>query len=144
MQKFSLIHLLLAVFAVACGVVIYDSGGAYRRFWEYDLTVNVTSASLAPIKAVSCTVYEEYCPTAQDQLNYLLGPEGSSLSFAFKPPTTYKVWGSEETSRLGRLLSKTQCRGMVAVVEYRDGRKTGKWVDIPAYEETQAITVEVP
>ena len=114
---------------------------------SYDLTVEVVSTSSSPIAAVSCEGFGKV-EQAQELLEYLPPPETKTYSASADPftgaPLVVLIPLSFRMSPSGRTWGDTQFRGLLVIVQYRDGKRVGKALEIPHRRESRSITVEFP
>ncbi len=137
--------LLLAVAAPVCltpGQTVWDDG-----LWP--LAVTVASASDRPIASVSCEAFPSE-ERARSSLDHLAPPETRLFSAVADPfrgeavevpiPTSYKtraalLWSSSRYN---------QMRLLVVLVQYRDGQREGRLVELPDLRQVRSMRVEFP
>lgn len=114
---------------------------------SYDLTVKVVSTSSSPIAAVSCEGFGKV-EQAQELLEYLPPPETKTYSASADPftgaPLIVLIPLSFRMSPSGRTWDDTQFRGLLVIVQYRDGKRVGQAIQIPHRRESRSITVKFP
>jgi hypothetical protein len=114
---------------------------------SYDLSVTVKSVSGAPIRAVSCEGLRNV-DQARSRLDYLPPPETRLWSASAEPftgqPLIVTIPLSFRESPLGRTWGDTQLRGLLVIVQYQDGERRGKAIEIPHRHESRSVTVEFP
>jgi hypothetical protein len=131
---------------VAAGLV-YEFGYVAICDGSYDLSVTVKSSSSSPIRAVSCQGFRNV-DAARPLLEYLPPPE-THLWFASEEPFTgqpliVSLPVSFRESPLGRTWGDTQYRGLLVIVQYQDGERKGKAIEIPHFRESRSVMVEFP
>lgn len=113
----------------------------------YGLSVTVKSTSSASIQAVSCEAFG-YKDEAQEALELLSPPASRRRSASAEPfngqPLSVSVPFSYRESAMGRTWGETQFRHLLVIVQYQDGKRQGKLVEIPRRRDCQSLTVEVP
>jgi hypothetical protein len=107
------------------------------------------SASGSPIASVSGEAFtsERWAGSSLEHLAPSEGRIDSAVAdpFAGKPlavpvPTSYKT----RSALLWSCSRYNQMRHLVVIVQYRDGRREGRLVEIPDLRESRSLRVEVP
>jgi len=139
--------LTIAVVVVA-GALAWEFVPLQVTIWDggFDLTVNVSSTA-GPLRSVSCQAFGRR-EEADEVLKYLLPPETRLWSavadpFAGEPLTVFVPLSGRE-SPSGRELRRFQFRHLVVIGELRDGRRTGKRVEIPDGRVSREVSVLLP
>lgn len=146
----------IAVVLIVMAGLVWEFGCVTVCDGSYDLSVTVKSQSRKPIRAVSCEGFrnmdaarsrlEDLPPL--EMLDHLPPPETSRWSASAEPftgqPLIVTIPVSVRESPLGRTWADFQFRGLLAIVQYQDGQRKGKAVEIPHRRESQSITVEFP
>jgi hypothetical protein len=111
--------------------------------------VTIRSASGSPVREVSAEAMDNP-DTVRYVLEYLIPPEGSRYSASQAPfvgdplvvsvPTSYTTHGA----LLWYCARFYQYRKLVVIVEYQDGKREGRVVDIPDLHKSRMVAVEVP
>ena len=141
---------------LATGVVVLIGAGVCltpaRTTWDdglWPLSVTVVSASGAPIASASAEAFssEEW---ARSSLAHLAPPETRIHSVVVHPfvgepvavpiPTRYRT----RSALLWSSWRYNQMRLLVVIVQYRDGRRDGRLVEIPNLRESRSLRVEFP
>lgn len=123
-----------------------------QTIWDdglWPLSVTVVSASGAPITSASGQAFssEEW---ARSNLEHLASPETRTHSAVADPFTGGPLAVPVPTSYMSRsalVWSRSrynQMRQLVVIVQYRDGRREGRLVEIPDLRESRTVRVEVP
>lgn len=137
---------IAAILLVVAGL-IYEFGLVAICDGSYDLTVTVNSISGSPIRAVSCEGVRNK-DEARSRLEDLLPPETRLWSASAEPftgqPLIVSIPFSFRESGLGRTWGDTQLRGLLVIVQYQDGERMGKAIEIPHRRESRSVTVEFP
>ncbi|HTU92459.1 MAG TPA: hypothetical protein VMF69_20425 [Gemmataceae bacterium] len=148
---FSIAAILLAAVGLA-----FEFGCVAICDGSYDLSVTVKSLSRSPIRAVSCegmrNVGEARSRLADlpplEMLDHLPPPETSRWSASVEPftgrPLIVAIPLSFRESPLGRTWGDFQLRGLLVIVQYQNGERKGKAVEIPHRHESRSVTVEFP
>ena len=136
-------------------VVLMAGAIGFVPFWtiwddgNWPLTVTVRSTSGSAIRAVSAEALDE-----TDSVRYFLDQpippddkhhSASQTPFVGEPlivnvPTSSTIRGS----LLWSYTRYYQYRKLVVVVEYQDGKREGRVVDIPDLHKNRMVTMEVP
>jgi hypothetical protein len=145
-QVGSFVVALLIVLAVCIGFIpswtIWDDG-----LWPVTVTIRSTSGSAIRTASAESLDDPEF---VKFYLENLIPPEDRRHSASESPyigqPLAVNVPTSATTH--GALLWSytrfNQYRKLVVIVEYQDGRKEGRLVDIPDLHKFRTVTVEVP
>lgn len=137
---------IAAVLLVVAGFV-WEFGCVAICDGSYDLSVTVKSLSGSPIRAVSCEGFRNV-EDARFRLEYLPQPEIRTWFVSAEPftgqPLIVTLPVSFRESPLGRTWGDTQFRGLVVIVQYQDGERRGKAIEIPHRHESRSVTVEFP
>jgi hypothetical protein len=133
---------------VAAGALTWEFIPFYVIVWDggFDLTVNVSSTA-GPLHSVSCQAFGRR-EEADEALENLRPPETRLWSAAADPftgePLTVFVPPSGRESPCGREPRRSQFRHLVVLGELRDGRRTGKLVEIPDGRVSREVSVRLP
>jgi hypothetical protein len=146
MRRIVSIAVVLLVVLVAASLV-YEFICVAICDGSYDLSVTVKSLSSSPIRAVGCQGFRNV-DEARSCLEYLPPPETRLWLASAEPftgqPLVVPLPFSFRASPLGRTWGDTQYRGLVVIVQYQDGERKGKAIEIPHRNESRSVTVEVP
>ncbi len=139
--------LILGMILLAVLVLAFDFGSMKICDGCYDLSVTVKSTSSAPLAAVSCEAFGRL-EQAESGLEYLPPPETKHWSASSKPftgaPLIVSIPLSFRESGLGRTWGDSQFRGLLVIVQYRDGKRMGQAIEIPHRRDSRSVTVEFP
>jgi|GEM_PF-4881102 len=123
-----------------------------QTIWDdglWPLSVTVTSASSAPIASVSGQAFSSE-ESARYSLEHLAPPDTRVHSAVADPytgePLAVPVPTSLRThSALTWSSSRyNQMRQLLVIVQYQDGRRAGRLVEIPDLRESRSVLVEFP
>jgi hypothetical protein len=112
----------------------------------YELQVTVKSASATPITKVGC--FASFTDEAPKKVVESLPPPDKIAPWEARPfdgqSLSIDVWHSTHTYCFGLLRFDYQERHLAIVVEYLDGKRAGKVVEIPHRSVSRLVEVEVP
>ena len=115
---------------------------------SFDLTVEVNNSGSQPIRAVSCLVVlnEQEAESVLFSVLEMQGTyEGSTYSATVDPylgkPFQVRVPSSSRESIFGWELSRSQGRFLVVFFTSQDGKRSGKWLEIPDCRDSTSVTV---
>lgn len=113
---------------------------------SYELSVTIQSTSKSPIARVNTQVFRQtedarYClahPENRDQ------PAPVSTVPFVGAPVLVRVPHSFRRSPLGRVWGRSQCKGLLVMATYSDGRRVRQVVDIPDEQMSRIVAIDVP
>ncbi len=139
--------LILGIVVVVATILLIEFGSVKICDGSYDLSVKVKSNSSAPIAAVSCEAFGRL-EQAESLLEYLPPPETRHWAASAEPftgaPLIVSIPTSWRESGLGRTWGDFQFRGLLVIVQYRDGKRMGQAIEIPHRRDSRSVTVEFP
>jgi hypothetical protein len=130
--------------AAVVGVALYDYG--FTTVWDgvFSLTVDLRAAEPDRIGRVwaAAAYHREY---AEEILDDSKSADERFTEIAdWQKPFVVEVPCSWGESGFGREKWRGQYHALIIRIEYRDGRREHKIVDMPDYKQTRELTVEVP
>jgi hypothetical protein len=151
--------LFVVLATTVAGLALVECSGVSLCDGSYALGVRVVSASGVPLEAVNCEVLSHATDALSDpsQAEQVLAspdfrersPSGLGWQVTARPyvgeELAVSVWFTDRVSvLLGRQLGFSQARALVVAVEYRDGKRAGKVVEIPDRAAARSVMVTVP
>jgi hypothetical protein len=129
-----------------CLLWLYTSYPCITSDGSFNLAVHVSS-TVGPLRSVSCEALGRR-EQAEVVVQKLLPPETRLWSatadpFVGKPLTVSVPLGGRE-SMSGRELRRTQFRYLAVIGQLQDGRRVGKWVEIPDCRVSRKVEATLP